>query len=86
MSDQVKLCPLKDIFHKPGADHPSRFCDEGRCGLWIERKYQHETGCAIAVTGTALAIMVDQHSEWQKKREDLIKLFQTAMKKIITNA
>lgn len=52
MSSQVKNCPF--MTSKGGSQ---KLCKEEKCGLWINRTYHHETGCALAVIAQAIAII-----------------------------
>ena len=48
----MKQCPLK--FKREGLHTVDTDCAKGSCAWWLDRKYAHETGCALFVIAGAL--------------------------------
>lgn len=55
-----KLCPLKFMGLIKGIckkEAEKYLCDKKFCEWWVDGKYQHETGCALAVLARILTVI-----------------------------
>ena len=58
MNDQVKICPLTASLRiSPMKAKGSIYCTRNECAWWVNGKYDHETGCSLAVLARALTVI-----------------------------